>query len=371
MTVEGTQNSHAAILARALDIPFVAKINITNGAFILEHKVVVDGDKGEVIISPTPEELKSYPRLVQERLKSKQMIIQEIQGVSLEKDGQHVRVYANVSSYSEFQLAKSFKADGIGLYRTEPFYMGRNNLPAEDELFRKLTKTLSCLSGQSIYLRLLDIGGDKSLPFLNFIDLKDPALGLNGVRFLLKYPRLLELQLRVFLRLSNKFNIHIIVPMVSLPGDMREVCRYLAQEKENFVEEGIPFNNVIPVGAMIETPAALICMDELLEYCDFLSFGTNDLVQYVMAAGREKLDVSDYYEAGNQLILPALKTAIQKAKDRGKECCICGELAGNQNFTEELLNIGIRNFSVQPAVIPDIKHKIYSILKSEPMRVKA
>ena len=367
VTVEGAQNSHAAILARALDIPFVAKINITNGAFLSEHKVVVDGGNGEVIINPTPEELKSYPRLIQERLESKQKIVQAIQGVSLEKDGQPIRVYANVSSYSEFQLAKSFKADGIGLYRTEPFYMGRNNLPTEDELFRKLTKTLSCLSDQRIYLRLLDIGGDKSLPFLNFIDLKDSALGLNGVRFLLKYPRLLELQLRVFLRLSHKFNIHIIVPMVSLAGDMERICQYLAQEKEKFVEKGIPFNNEIPVGAMIETPAALMCMDELLEHCDFLSFGTNDLVQYVMAAGREKLDVSNYYEAGNRLILPALKTAIQKAKDHGKECCICGELAGNQDFTEKLLHIGIRNFSVQPAVVPDIKHKIYSLLKNEPI----
>ncbi len=365
VTIEGTQNSHAAILARALDIPFVAKINITNGAFLSDHKVAVDGDNGEIIINPTQEELKSYPRLIQERLKSKKIIIQEIQGVSLEKNGQPVRVYANVSSYSEFQLAKSFKADGIGLYRTEPFYMGKNNLPTEDELFRKLTKTLNCLSEQNIYLRLLDIGGDKSLPFLNFIDLKDPALGLNGIRFLLKYPRLLELQLRVFLRLRKKFNVHIVIPMVSLPKDVKAVRQYLAQEKQRLAEDGIPFNADVPLGAMIETPASLMCIDELLEQCDFISFGTNDLVQYVMAAGREKLDVSDYYEAGNQLILPALKTAIQKAKDCGKECCICGELAGNQNFTEELLNIGIRNFSVQPALIPDIKNKIYSLLSNE------
>ena len=133
--------------------------------------------------------------------------------------------------------------------------------------------------------------------------------------------------------------------MVSLPKDVKAVRHYLVQEKQKLAEDDIPFNTEVPLGAMIETPASLMCIDELLEQCDFISFGTNDLVQYVMAAGREKLDVSDYYEAGNQLILPALKTVVQKAKDHGKECCICGELAGNQNFTEELLNIGIRNFS--------------------------
>lgn len=365
VTVEGSQNSHAAILARALDIPFVGKINISNANFLSEQRIIVDGEKGEVIINPTTEELKSYPRLIQERLKSKQKIVQDIQGIQLKKDNQLIRVYANVSSHSEFQMAKRFKADGIGLYRTEPFYMGRSNLPTENELFTKLTKTLNDVSDQNVFLRLLDIGGDKTLPFLNFIELKDPALGLNGIRFLLKYPRLLELQLRVFLRLSKKFKVHIVVPMVSLAQDMKDVCGYISQEKKKLTSDGLPFNEEIPIGAMIETPAALMCIDELLEHCDFLSFGTNDLVQYVMAAGREKLDVSDYYEAGNQLILPALQIAIQKAKDRGKECCICGELAGNLEFTEDLLNIGIRNFSIQPALIPAVKNKIHSLLKNE------
>ncbi len=365
VTIEGAQNSHTAILARALDIPFVAKINITNGQLVSGKHVIVDGEKGEVIINPTPVELKSYPRLIQERLESKEKIIQGLQDIPLKKDDQLIRVYANVSSHSEFQMAKMFKADGIGLYRTEPFYMGGKNLPNEDELFTKLTKTLNDVSDQKVFLRLLDIGGDKTLPFLKFIDLKDPALGLNGIRFLLKYPRLLELQLRVFLRLSAKFNISIVIPMVSLASDVKEVRQYLSQEKEKLKKEGVPFNSKIPVGAMIEIPAALMGIDEILEYSDFLSFGTNDLIQYVMAAGREKLDVSDYYEAGNQLILPALKTAIQKAKDCGKECCICGELAGNLKFTKNLLDIGIKNFSVQPALIPGVKSKIYSLLNNE------
>ena len=365
VTMEGTQNCHSAILARAIDIPFVTKIDITSGNLLSDKQIIVDGEKGEIVINPAPAELKSYPQLIAERLKSKQKIIHAIKDIPLKKDNQPIRISANVSSHSELKMAKLFKADGIGLYRTEPFYMGRSDLPSEDELFTKLTKTLNKVPGQNVFLRLLDIGGDKTLPFLKFIELKNPALGLNGIRFLLKYPRLLELQLRVFLRLSAKFNIRVLVPMVSLPKDMKDVRHYLSQAKEKLAKENLPFNPNIPVGAMIETPAALMGIDELLEYCDFLSFGTNDLVQYVMAAGREKIDVSDYYEAGNQLILPALKTAVQKAKDHGKECSLCGELAGNLKFTEDLLKAGIRNFSVQPSLIPSVKNKIHCILKAE------
>ena len=362
VTVEGAQNSHAAILARALDIPFVAKISIKNDVFLSEQRIIVDGEKGEIIINPAPEELKTYPELIKKRLKAKQKIIREIQDVPLKKDNQTIHVYANVSSHSEFKMVKMFNADGIGLYRTEPYYMGSSRLPTEDELYTKLEKTLKDMTGQKVFLRLLDIGGDKTLPFLNIVELKDPALGLNGIRFLLKHPRLLQLQLRVFLRLSEKYKVNIIVPMVTLASDMRRVHQYLDQEERRLANAGIKNYSKIPVGAMIETPAALLSIDELLDYCDFLSFGTNDLVQYVMAAGREKIEVSDYYEAGNKMILPALEAAIQKAKNRGIECCICGELAGNLRYTEDLLNIGMTNFSVQPALIPAIKKKIHSVI---------
>jgi phosphotransferase system enzyme I (PtsI) len=261
-------------------------------------------------------------------------------------------------------MARECGADGIGLYRTEPLYMDSPNFPAEERLYTQLAKALNLVHNQEINLRLLDIGGDKTLPFLDIVEIKDPALGLNGIRLLLKYPRLLEMQLRVFLRLSGKFNVKVSVPMVSLPRDMIEVRRYFLQEKEKLRKEGIPFNEGLLLGAMIETPAALMAIDELLDYSDFLNIGTNDLVQYVMAAGREKIEVSDYYEAGNHLILNALKDVIRKAEERGKECSICGELAGNLKFTNLLLGIGLRDFSVQSTLIPYVKYKIVRFLKN-------
>ena len=369
VTVEGSQNSHTAILARALNIPYVTKINIPIASLPAGTQVIVDGENGRVIINPHPAELKSYPQLIRRRLQSKQKIIHQLKDIPLKKNNKLIRVCANVSSEKEFEMAKILGADGIGLFRTEAFYMSKNSFPTEKELYTYMEKTLNQVSNQEVSLRLLDIGGDKTLPFLNLVELKNPALGLNGIRLLLKYPHLLEIQLRVFLRLSAKFNVNVLVPMVSLPKDMKELHQFLSQEKEKLVKDGLPFNSKLPIGAMIETPAALIAIDELLEYCDFLSFGTNDLVQYVMAAGREKPDVADYYEAGNHLILPALKQVIIKAQEKGKECNICGELAGNLNFTADLLSIGIRNFSVQPSLIPHIKKKIHYLLKNKIERV--
>ena len=282
----------------------------------------------------------------------------------MEARGSIIKVNANVSSFNDIKMAKMYGADGIGLYRTEPLYMDSPNLLTEENLYTLLNQALAPAYNQDIILRLLDIGGDKILPFLDVVEIKDPALGLNGIRLLLKYPHLLEMQLRVFLRLSAKFNVKILVPMVTLPRDMVEVRRYFLQEKEKLRQESIPFNEILPIGAMIETPVAVMIIDELLESCDFINIGTNDLVQYVMAAGREKIEVSEYYEEGNHIILNVLKDVIRKAQERGKECGVCGELAGNLNFTKMLLDIGLRNFSVQPALIPYVKNKIFHLLKS-------
>ena len=365
VTVEGTQNSHSAILARALDIPFVAKIDVDVTSIPHGTRVIVDGEKGRIIVNPNPRELESYPELVRKRFQNRLKVVQRIKDIPLKIEGKLIKVSANVSSLSEIKMAETYGADGIGLYRTEPLYMGRVNLPTEEDLYIQLTKALNHVPNQDTTLRLLDIGGDKTLPFLNLVEIKDPAIGLNGVRLLLKYPHLLEMQLRVFLRLSAKFNVRVLVPMISLPKDMMEVQRYFSQEKEKLRSEGIPFNESLPLGAMIETPAALMVIDEILELSSFLAIGTNDLVQYVMAAGREKIDVSVYYEAGNHLILKALKKVIRKAEKRGKECSICGELAGNLEFTKILLGIGLRNFSVQPVLIPYVKDKIIRLLKYE------
>ena len=363
VTVEGTQNSHSAILAKALDIPFVSKINIPTESLPHGTQVIIDGDKGLIIVNPTPAELKSYPEVIQKRIDNRLKVVQHVKDVPLEIRGELIKVTANVSSLSDIKMARDCMSDGIGLYRTESLYMDSQNFPREEKLYDQLVKALSCVNDQEINLRLLDIGGDKTLPFLKIVEIKDPALGLKGVRLLLKYPSLLEMQLRVFLRLSAKFNVKISVPMVSLPWEMTEVRNYLSKEKEKLRKEGISFNENVFLGAMIETPSALMLIDEFLKNSDFLNIGTNDLVQYVMAAGREKIEVIEYYQEGKHIILKPLEEVIRKAKELGKECSLCGELAGNLKFTNLLLGIGLRNFSVQSTLVPYVKHKIIRLAR--------
>lgn len=365
VTVEGTQNSHSAILAKALDIPFVSKVVIPIDSLPQGTQVIVDGDKGLIIVNPTPDELKSYPELIQNRVNNRLKIVRRIKNIPLRNNGNLIKVTANVSSLNDIKMARECGADGIGLYRTEPLYMDSQNFPTEEKLYTQLVKALSCVQDLEINLRLLDIGGDKTLPFLDIVKVKDPALGLNGVRLLLKYPRLLKMQLRVFLRLSVKFNVKVSVPMVSLPKDMTDVRCYFLEEKEILRKEGVPFNENLLLGAIIETPAALMMIDEILDHSDFLSIGTNDLVQYIMAASREKIEVSEYYEAGNHLVVSVLKDVIRKAHELGKECSICGELAGNLKFIKLLFDIGLRNFSVQPTFIPYIKYKIIRLTRNK------
>lgn len=364
ITTEGQANSHSAILARALDIPFISKVKMDLSLAPPRTTVIIDGEKGWIIVNPNYSELRSYPKRIDKRIKQRISTIERIKNIALTFEGKPIRVLANVSSLSELKMAVQYRSDGIGLYRTEPLYMEKSNLPSEQELFAHLNQILNDVRNLEITLRLLDIGGDKTLPFLDVADLKDPALGLNGIRLLLKFPPLLEMQLLVFLRLSHKFKIKVLVPMVTLPQDLMEVRHYLAQAKEKLRNEGIPFDENLPFGAMIETPAALMTFDEILEQSDFVSFGTNDLVQYVMAASREKIEVGKYYEAGNRLILPLIGEAVAKANQMGKECSICGELAGNLKFTQDLLAIGLKNFSVQPSLIPAVKNKLLSLLNS-------
>ncbi len=365
VTQEGAVNSHSAILARALDIPFVSNINVDQFKGHVGESIVVDGKVGRVIINPKQSQLNTYLRLIGERFDQRFNAVERLKNTSLTKEGEVVKVRANASSLTELRMAKEYGADGIGLYRIEALYMGRTSFPTEEELYAQLKQTLEPVRDFDITLRLLDIGGDKTLPYWNPAETKNPALGLNGIRLLLKYPHLLEMQARVILRLSASFNIKVLVSMVSLPSDMIEVRRIFAQEKDKLCKEGIIFDEHILIGAMIETPAALLAYDELLDVADFFNIGTNDLVQYVMAAARESVEVANYYEAGNHLILHSLKSIIYRAKLRDKECRVCGELAGNLNFTKELLAIGLKNFSVQPILVTDVKDKIAQLLNNE------
>ena len=361
VTEEGGPNSHVAVLANAFHIPLISGIGIDLDGVPNRAPVIMDGASGKIVLRPSKSELARF----EERRK-----IEEEQDTELvrcasklppDKEGRRFVVDANVASLEECQLARKYGCDGIGLYRIEQIYMSSSVMPTEGALFDSLKSSLTVLRNKTVTLRLLDVGGDKTLPYIDLVERTNPALGLRGVRLLLKYPNLLQTQLRVILRLSALFRLRILVPMVTIARDLMQVRKVLDEEKEKLKESNTPFDDKIPLGAMIETPSSVLAIDSILRVCDFLSVGTNDLLQFVMAADRENMNVADYYEAGNALILGWIAEVAQKADQAHKDCEVCGEMAGYLKHTEELLSAGVRHYSVVPHLVPRLKAKICSL----------
>jgi len=361
VTEEGGQTSHAAVLARALGVPMVSKIDTNLDRVPQGAPTAIDGDTGTVIVYPGKKEFIHFGPEMKKRLQESLRLAKRLAGKPLKIRGRLFTIKANVASPEEVVLAQKYGCEGIGLYRIESLYMMSKSLLSEDYLYEVLAKALKPIRGKEITLRLLDLGGDKTLPYLDLGEKTDSPLGLRGVRLLLKFSNLLETQLRVCLRLSAEFKIRILVPMVSIPEDMTGIRKILDQEKEKLKGKNQPFNEKIPLGAMIETPSAVLALEELIRASDFLSIGTNDLLQYTMAADREQTNVAAYYEAGNRLILKWIKQIAEKAAEAGIGCELCGELAGNLEFTEDLVNCGLEHYSVIPHLIPGLKNKLLNL----------
>jgi phosphotransferase system enzyme I (PtsI) len=347
----GGRVSHAAILTRELGVPGVAQI-----PDLLDHikpgdVVFVDGDHGEIAVRPNEESKKALSAIVERRSQKTERAKARCRAPALTPYGLQVTVLANVSCKEDVEHAAENGADGIGLYRTEQIYLSRQSPPSERRITESLSNALSAAKGTPISLRLLDAGGDKSVPFLNVTPEQNPFLGKRGIRLLLDHPDLLETQLRAFLRLSDEYDVRILVPMVTVAEDMQKT-REMMMAATTEMHRSKP----VPLGAMIETPAAALCVSEIIKYADFLSVGTNDLTQYTMAAGRENSQVSDYFVDDHAAIMRLLKIVATEANDR--PVSICGELAGRADSLPELLQLGITTFSVAPPLIPEVKEHI-------------
>lgn len=370
VTEEGGPNSHVAILARAFHIPLVSRIDVSAEKVANHVPVILDGDTGRIVLRPTRKEMSEFKSRRTRDEKRDLALARKMSRVKLETVSWPVTIDANVSSAEECRTAKLYGCDGVGLYRIEQVYMSSPVMPTEEFLLESLRRSLNLLKGREVTVRLLDIGGDKTLPYINLVERTNPALGVRGVRLLLKYPNLLQAQLRVFLRLSAKHKLRVLVPMVTLAQDMALVRKALDQEKEKLKEKKVGFDAKLALGAMIETPSAVLAIDSILEICDFVSVGTNDLLQYTMAADRENMNVAEYYDSGNPLILKWIAEIVQKAGAAGKDCEVCGELAGNLDHTEALLRSGVRHLSVVAHRIPKLKEKIQGLLVRPPVDPK-
>lgn len=359
----GSTGSHAALFAREMGLPCISGFphlltTVPNGALAL-----VDADTGMVTISPRQKQQVIFRKKVDDKARDYKLARSRAMSPAVTKDGVMISVLANVSCSDDTEKAMSNGADGVGLYRLEQAYLGRVVPPNTDELLNEMRLTLDAAKGCTVYVRLLDIGSDKPLPFIGFLAETNPSLGRRGIRFLREYPELLKTQLQAVLELAREFEVRVLVPMVTLPDDVAVVKNYLTQ-----LCSQLRISTPPRLGAMIETPAAALAAQELVKHADFLSFGTNDLTQYAFAADRENAAVEGYYKDASDVIFRLLRITHDDVPDI--PLSLCGELAGRPEHIPRLLQCGIRTFSVAAPLIPIIKETISNSWCSAPSNRK-
>ena len=347
----GSVNSHSAILARTLGVPALCNPDGDVTEIPEKTPVILNAYEGKAVLNPHTEDVDAYHRKSSEMDEKELVYLRNATMETRTRDGTKIRVFANASTTEDFRIAVQYGCDGIGLFRIEHIYLGAETMPGQQQLETWLDSVLTHAGDREVTLRLLDIGGDKRLPYLKMKEEYSPMLGLRGIRVLLENETLLRTQIRAILNLSKKYNLRLMIPMVTLPEEIRRT-RNIVREESGKQEPDLP------VGAMIETPAAVFTIQQIIRESDFLSIGTNDLIQYTMVAGRENPDVRVYYEKGIKTILDAIRSIIQATDPEGIECSICGEIAADIHLTEKLLNTGIRYISVSPHIIPRLKKEI-------------
>jgi phosphotransferase system enzyme I (PtsI) len=365
VTEHGGKFSHSSILARSLSTPAVAGISEAATIIKTGDRLIVDGIAGIVFVNPKPAVVLEYQRLEEEITGYRQGLHQLVDLPSVTADGTAIALLANVSKFADTEAALLYKAEGVGLYRTEFGFTVRPALPTEDEQYEFLARAAERLHPRRLTLRLLDIGGDKMLPYLPLPHARNPSLAQRGIRLLLEHPEILKRQLRAFLRVSAAHPVSILLPMVGGLEEVRATRAILTEVQDELAAAGIPFDRAVPLGAMIEIPSAALIVGALAKEVDFFSLGTNDLVQYLLAADREDETIAPYYQPLHPAMLRLLHTLVAAANDHGRSVTICGEMAGEPQYTELLIGLGLRAVSVAPGEMLAVKDAIRKVRVAE------
>ena len=361
VTEAGTRVSHTAILARSLGIPAVVGVGAAITKTETGDQMVVDGTHGRVIMWPDEEQISEY-RIEREKSSKVEADLSALRTVDVQTtDGRQIEIAANIEFLEEIELIRKYGAKGVGLYRTEYFYMDREDLPSEDELFEDYRYIVEQVSPETAIIRTLAIGGDKLVPHLNLGGSMDSLMGLRSIRLCLKYPDIFMNQLRAILRASEYGNVKIMFPMISGLDELREAKWHLEKAQALLKEQQIPFDPSVKIGAMIELPAAALSADLLSKEVDFFSVGTNDLIQYTIAIDRRNEETLPLYEPLHPAVLRLIQNVIRVAADAEIDITVCGEMAGDPVLSILLIGMGYEQLSMSPTVIPEIKKVISSI----------
>lgn len=350
VTVHGSANSHTAILARMMNIPALIGVDMDLEALHTGTEAAVDGFHGEFFVDPSEEVKERIQRKIEEE-KEKQELLQQLRGKeNVTKGGRHINLYANIGSVADMGYVLENDAGGIGLFRSEFLYIGRNELPDEEEQFQAYKQAVQNMAGKKVIIRTLDIGADKQADYLNIEKEENPALGYRAIRICLAQPEIFKTQLRALFRASAYGNLSIMYPMITSTEEVAQIQAIVQEVKEELKTDGIPYNDV-EEGIMIETPAAVMISDELAKMVDFFSIGTNDLTQYTLAIDRQNEKLDRFYNPHHKAILKMIQMVVDSAHQEGKWAGICGELGADPELTETFVRMGVDELSVAPSMI--------------------
>ncbi len=360
VTVHGSVNSHTAILARMMNIPALIGVTLNLNEIHTGMTAIVDGAAGEVIFEPTGKECSEAEEKIRNE-QEKARLLQELKGRKNEtRDGRTINIYANIGSVSDVGYVLENDAGGIGLFRSEFLYLGRDNFPTEEEQFQAYKQVVQTMGQKKVVIRTLDIGADKQAAYFSLGKEDNPAMGYRAIRICLKQPEIFKTQLRALLRAAAYGNLSVMYPMITSADEIRQIKKIVGEVEQELKRDEIPYR-IPEQGIMIETPAAVMVSDELAELTDFFSIGTNDLTQYTLAIDRQNQKLEDFYNPHHKAILRMIKMVVDNAHQCGKWVGICGELGADTALTEEFVNMGVDELSVAPPMVLKVREKVRSI----------
>ena len=361
ITNRGGKASHTGIMAQALEIPAVVGLETATSMIKNDDLIIVDGNKGRVIIDPSEQTLIEYEERIIDYAEYKAVITSQSHASAETTDGVQLEVMANIEFPEEIVSVKNYGGDGIGLYRTEFQYMNRPEFPGEEELFEKYREVVEVMAPKPVTIRTLDINGDKAISNHSGLDEANPALGLRAIRYCLRKPDVFKTQLRAILRAATSGNVRILFPMIAVYFEICEAIKALDEAAESLEKDGLPYNREIEIGIMMEVPSAVVLADLLAEKADFFSIGTNDLIQYALAIDRGNRNVAHLYQPLDPAVLRLIKKVADVAREKEIEVFMCGEMAATAHHIPLLVGMGMDELSMNPQSIPRAKRVIRAL----------